>query len=353
MNDGEGIRHVRTADGVRLAYEVSGRGPALVRAPHSMSHLLMERTSPVWRHWLELMAGDRTLLRYDQRGSGLSDRDTEHGLGRWLGDLETVVDAAGLDRFTLLGAYQGGTVAVGYAARHPERVNGLVLYGTSARGRAHWAGCDPAEVALFERVTEIAWGRVGSAFRHVFADLLLPDASSELKKQLVAGMGQSADGREAARICAAWAPVDLTGAARRLRVPALVLHVLGDRLAPCEEGRSLAGLIPDSRFVALPGRNHLMLPEEPAWLRFSAEVRAFLGVPAQIGRGEAITGREREVLTLVMLGLGNEEIAARLFLSVRTVERHLSNVYAKLGLHGKSARAAAAAALAGRSGERR
>jgi len=123
-----------------------------------------------------------------------------------------------------------------------------------------------------------------------------------------------------------------------------VLHARGDLVVPFKEGRRIAATVPSARLITLESRNHLLLADEPAWQTFIAEVRKFLGIrPAPAGALTDLSRREREVMTLVAEGLSNEQIAARLFLSVRTVERHLSNVYAKLRLSGKAARAAAAA----------
>jgi DNA-binding NarL/FixJ family response regulator len=127
--------------------------------------------------------------------------------------------------------------------------------------------------------------------------------------------------------------------------PTIVFHARDDEMIPFAEGRLLATAVPDARFVPLDGRNHVFLTEEPAWQMFLAELRGFLGIPTRRSSSElgALSGREVQVLELVADGLSNEEIATRLYLSTRTVERHLSNVYKKLGLSGKAARAAVAA----------
>jgi DNA-binding NarL/FixJ family response regulator len=145
--------------------------------------------------------------------------------------------------------------------------------------------------------------------------------------------------------------IDVVDLAKRVTTPAIVLHAVGDAAIPFEQGRQLAALIPGAKLVPLESDNHVLLDGEPAWEAFLAEVRAFLGAvaPEPIRHVGELSKREADVLTLVAAGHSNEEIAERLFLSVRTVERHLSNVYVKFGLSGKSARAAAAAEFARRS----
>jgi pimeloyl-ACP methyl ester carboxylesterase len=134
------IGFVTAPDGLGLAYGVHGSGPAIVKAANWMTHLEHDWQSPVWRHWLEFLGEHHTVLRYDERGCGLSDRDVEDDdaftFERWVADLEAVVDAAAVDRFALLGISQGAALAIAYAVRHPERVSQLVLYGGYARGRA-------------------------------------------------------------------------------------------------------------------------------------------------------------------------------------------------------------------------
>jgi DNA-binding CsgD family transcriptional regulator len=137
---------------------------------------------------------------------------------------------------------------------------------------------------------------------------------------------------------------DVTGAATQIATPTLVLHAREDALVPLSEGRLLATLIPGARLIPLESRNHILLPDEPAWPAFLSELRDFTGVPTPTLKPvEELSAREHEVMGLVAEGLSNEEIAERLFLSVRTVERHLSNIYVKLRVSGKAARAAAVA----------
>ncbi|CAN5343998.1 hypothetical protein BH11ACT1_BH11ACT1_25050 [soil metagenome] len=345
------LRFCTAADGTGLAYAVGGHGAPLVKAGHWLTHLERDWTSPVWRHWLDFLSSRRTVVRYDERGCGLSDRsDPELSLASWVGDLEAVVDAAGVDRFALLGMSQGGPTAIAYAARNPERVSRLVLYGTYGRGRLRRDPTPQAreEAAALVALTRAGWGGPNPAYRRLFTTLFVPGGSDEQMAWFDELQQVSSSPDQAARARAIRSELDVSELAAGLDVPTLVLHGRGDGLVPFEEGRRLASLIPGASFVPLESQNHILLADEPAWTSFVAEVTAFLGAAGgpQSPPDHSLAGlssREREVLELVARGQGNDEIAEVLVLSVRTVERHLSNAYAKLGLTGRGARAGAAA----------
>jgi pimeloyl-ACP methyl ester carboxylesterase/DNA-binding CsgD family transcriptional regulator len=353
------LRFVTAGDGVRLAYARQGDGPPLVRAAHWLSHLEFDWESPVWHEFLTELGRGRTLIRYDERGTGLSDRDVaDLSFEAMVSDLGAVVDALGLERFDLLGMSQGAAISIAYAVRHPERVRSLVLCGGYARGHAHRDRTpeqrEDAELLL--RLIRAGWGTQNPKFRRVFATMFFPDGSAEQFDAFDALQRVSASPDVAYRLRRMFDEIDVTHLCPRLEAPTLVLHVRDDGVVPLDEGRLLASLIPGARFVPLEGRNHILIPGGPAASRFFDEVRAFLAgvegggsaerrsdVAVVDDEVEQLSEREREVMALVVQGRTNTEIADALFLSHRTVERHLSNVYVKLRVDGKAARAAAAA----------
>lgn len=279
------IRFCTTADGVRIAYAISGSGPPLVKAANWLSHLEFDRDSPVWRHWLEELSLTHTLIRYDERGCGLSDRDVDDfSFEAWVRDLETVVEAAGCGRFDLLGLSQGGPVAIRYVVCNPERVKRLVLYGSYARGWKHRQG---PEARSYEReqehlieLTRSGWGRDTPAYRQLFTGLFVPEADPEQLEWFNELQRISTSPENAARFQEEFGRINVTEDLGSVPVPTLVLHARRDARCPFEAGRELAAGIPDSRFVALESRNHILLAGEPAWRTFLEQVREFLGVSA-------------------------------------------------------------------------
>jgi pimeloyl-ACP methyl ester carboxylesterase/DNA-binding CsgD family transcriptional regulator len=347
------IRFCTSPDGVRLAYATCGAGPALVKAAHWFTHVELDWHSPLWRHWWTDFGRDHRIVRYDERGCGLSDRDpADLSLDAFTADLESVVDAARLGRFALLGVSQGGPTAIRYAVRHPDRVSHLVLCGAYARGRRR-RDVTPQQLAeedLLQSIVRDGWGAASPVFRQVFGSLLIPRGTEEQVGWLDELMRTSSTPEMAVRLRNAWSDEDVTDLLGRVRTPTLVMHARGDQVVPVEEARLLASGIRDARLVLLESENHVPMAGEPAWQVILRELRAFLGGSPAVPQPASIplSPRELDVLRLVATGLTNEEIADRLFLSVRTVERHLSNAYVKLQVSGRSARAAAAAFVARR-----
>ncbi len=328
-----------------------GSGPPLVRVATWLTHLQYDWDSPLWRHWLDGLAEGRRLLRYDERGSGLSDRDVgRFSIDAWVSDLEAVVDAAGLERFALLGLSNGAAVAIAYAVRHPDRVSHLVLCGAFSQGRLRRDQSSTArsEAEAMLSMIRAGWGRANPAFRRAFTTLFVPEATHEQMEWFDELQRISATAETAALMRLAREEVDVTDLLGQVVTPTLVLHAQDDAAVPFEQGRRVASVIPDARFVPLEGRNHILLADEPAWEVFLRELNAFLpGLPRDDSIADnLLTAREAEILRGVAAGMSNRAIAQQLFVSVRTVERHMGNMYAKLGLHGKSGRAAIAARAA-------
>lgn len=305
----------------------------------------------MWRHFLDELGQVATVIRYDERGHGLSDRDVDdHRLERRVEDLEAVVDAAGHDRFALMAMAQGGPVAIRYAATHPERVTRAVFYDTFAAASLDFSADFEAMNDAFAQLIRVGWGRPHSEFRRVFSSMMIPSGTEEQLQWLdeLLRVASTADAAIAAR--REWNRTDATELLAKLGMPTLVLHTRHNRVIEFEHGRLLASSIPGSRLVTLDSDNHIVLGHEPAWRTFVDEVTAFLA-PDRTQHDERVdvaallSEREREVLELAATGLGNDEIAGALVVSVRTVERHLQNVYVKLGVSGKTARAAAVARL--------
>jgi len=353
------VRFCRAPDGVRIAYAIHGSGPVLVVATCWLSHLQFDWESPVWRHFLADLASFATIVRYDERGHGLSDWDVEdYSLEARIGDLTAVIEDAGLDRFAMMAMAQGGPVTINYAARNLERVTRLIFYGSYAAAMRDPTPEDLELSETFEQMVKVGWARPDSVFRRVFTSMMIPNATEEqmrwlddLQRVAVSASNAHSSRRQRNR-------ADATHLLPVLDVPTLVLHARGDRMNPFAEARILASGIKGARLVALESDNHILLEDEPAWPMFVDEVRRFMEPDRSLALGgdarpdilALLSERELEVLRLAAAGRDNDAIAAELVLSVRTVERHLQNVYAKLGVAGKSARTAAVARLLTTSG---
>jgi pimeloyl-ACP methyl ester carboxylesterase/DNA-binding winged helix-turn-helix (wHTH) protein len=272
------IRFCATDDGVRLAYALTGSGPPLVRAAVWLTHVDYDLHSPVWRHWLHALSARHTLVRYDERGCGLSDHDVEFSFDAWVADLEAVVDAAGLERFALLGVSQGGGVSIAYAARHPERVSHLVLVNSYLRGRFLRATneTERRDAELQVEMAVVGWGRDDVAYRHFFASQFLPGGTPELWDAFAELQRRTTSAENAQRFFTTYGRIDVTDLARTIAVPTLVLHARDDRRVPYAQAREVAAAIPGSRLVPLDSPNHLFLPDEPAWGVACREIEAFL-----------------------------------------------------------------------------
>ena len=335
------IRFCTSADGVRIAYATSGKGPPLAMTANWLTHLEYQWRNLAWQPWLESLSRRHTLLRYDSRGCGLSDRNVaDISFDSWVGDFEGIADTAGLDRFPLLGTCQGGPIAIEYAARHPERVSHLVLYGTYARGRLKRNAPREREIAEVSLgMASLGWAQETHTFMQSFASQWQPGGTLEHLRSWCELQRVTTSVENALRLMRTTFNVDVSESASRVKCPTLVIHPDRDRVVPLEEGRRLAGLIPGARFVQLETENHMPLPEEPAWRRFLDELHAFVPAAASGRDGTAfagLSGREADVLEHIAQGLDNAQIAARLGLSEKTVRNHITRVFDKIEVENRS-----------------
>ena len=335
------IRYLQASDGAKLAWAEIGAGPVLVKASNWLSHLEYELESPVWRHWIRFLSARERLVRFDQRGSGMSDWQTpELSFARWVQDLEEVIAAAAPDgKLSLFGISQGASECVAYAARHPERVASIILHGGYARG---WARRDAASEREYQAIVDIlrvGWGRDTTAIREVFTSRFIPAGSRAQIDWFNELCRRTTSAEIAPQLLLGRAHVDVTDLLDRIQCPTLVLHARHDAVTPIAEGRVLAAGIRGAEFVELDSRNHILQEDEPAWDRFCGAVREFLGggaapaePPGEDRAFAALTARERGILALLTEGLSNAEIAERLTISDKTVRNHISSIFDKLGV---------------------
>lgn len=272
------VRYATAPDDVQIAWASIGQGAPVLKAPNWLNHLEYEWRSPVWGPFLTEFARHCQFVRFDQRGNGLSDWDAEEISEETMNaDITAVVEAAGLDRFALLGISQGGAFSIRYAVENPERVTCLVLFGAYLRGRLKRP--DPEQRKIFDALTMTirdGWGSPNPIFRHFFTSSFMPDAPPEIAAYFDELQRIATSPENALRLWQMNAVVDATELAKQVQVPTLVLHCQGERVSPLEEGRRIAKFIPDASFVELPGNNHVLLEGTPAFDQFFEEVTAFL-----------------------------------------------------------------------------
>ena len=333
------IRFCTSRDGTRIAYATSGDGPPLVWAAGWVHHLELDRDSLVWRPWISLLTRRHTLVRYDWRGCGLSDREqVEFSFERFVEDLEAVIEAVGLEQFALFGSAAGSAIGMTYAVRQPGRVSRLVLHGAYVRNKL--AGSPtPQQVEEAQarlKMMELGWPNDTPAYGKFYTSLHMPDASAEHFQSFADLVRRTTSPANAVALLQVFYRIDVREIVSKVRCPTLVLHSRGDSIIRFEEGRSVAGLIPGARFVPLESRNHVLLDTEPAWQQLVEALDDFL--PAELGGAafSKLTPRERELVELIAQGLDNAQIAARLDLSEKTVRNYITHIFAKLEVENRA-----------------
>ncbi len=273
----QSIHFCQSADGTRLAHALTGSGPQMVRTGHWLTHLEHDWHSPIWRPFLDRLGKQYEVVRYDQRGCGLSDRDIgDFSFQRFVEDLEAVIDSAARDRFILYATSQGVPVAIDYACRHPQRVSHLILHGGYARGRlVRRSQADVEQGEAILKLIEHGWGVSGSPFLQAFTTMYIPDANREQVDSLVELQRLTTTTQNAVAIRRAVDSFDVSHQLERIATKTLVIHAADDGVHPVDQGRKLAAGIRDSEFVLLDSANHAVVPQEPAWERFFWELQRF------------------------------------------------------------------------------
>jgi pimeloyl-ACP methyl ester carboxylesterase/DNA-binding CsgD family transcriptional regulator len=334
------IRFATTEDNVRLAWSVSGEGPPLVKAANWLTHLEYDRQSVVWGHWQKFLEQHFSYYRYDERAIGMSQHHVEDlSSANWAPDLECVINAAKPEKpFVLLGISQGCGPALTYAAKHPENVSKLIIYGGYLQG---WALRNPEEARRREAVrelVELGWGTPNPVFRRLYTSMFMPEGTEQQLAWFDEMCAKSTTPELAARLMGEQGYADFSDLPERVEVPTLVVHSRDDSVVPYSQGVEIASRIRDAEFVELDSRNHILLDSDSAWESFGKIILDFTGQTSAAENAvfASLSDRERGVLGQITAGYSNTEISNRLFISEKTVKNHITNIFEKLGVSNRS-----------------
>lgn len=335
VEDAPGLQSARTSDGVTIAYQVFGSGPAVVWLP-SLSNIVSHWRIPFLRNAYRHLARSMTVLIYDGRGTGSSDRRVDPndlGIEAHLRDLQAVVVASGLDTVSLLGYYHSVATAIAYAAENPRSVTRLVLFGGAARMRETMT---PVQTQALLSLVEQDW----DLFADAAAQTWLGWGSGESAQLVAEAFRGAATPTMANAWFAAAQSIDVTASVPRVVAPTMVLHRQSERQIPVEVSRRLAAALPNGQLVELPGSSPTLFMENAradldlVTTYLSTGLVRSVEVPSRAG--DLVTAREMEVLRLIAAGDSNAEIARSLGIAVHTVERHAANLYRKIGARGRA-----------------
>jgi pimeloyl-ACP methyl ester carboxylesterase/DNA-binding CsgD family transcriptional regulator len=340
----ESIRFCCSRDGTRIAYTVSGNGQPIIRLAGLFTHLEFDRDSSLWRPWLSALTKGRMLIRYDARGSGMSDRqDVQFAFERYIEDVEAVAAETGLRRFALFGIGGPAALAAAYAARHPEQVTHLILHAPFSRGRIARAttAAQIEEIETVFKLVSLGLNEDDPSRRQMITSQFLPDGTAEQLREFGELLRVSSTPHNTVASLRAWYAADISALLPQVRCPTLVLHPSAGFRVPLEEGRLVAQSIPGARLIPLKTRNTYLPENDPAWAQIIPEIDRFL--PAAAERSVAgtldfssLTARERAIFEAVVQGLSNKEIARHLEISEKTVRNRLSSIFDKLKVNGRT-----------------
>lgn len=335
------IRFCTSRDGTRIAYATCGAGPPLVWVAHFVHHLKFDWDSPVWRPWISMLARRHTLIRYDFRGTGLSDRDpVDFTPEKLADDFEAVISATRIERFALFAMTGGARIVMPYVVQNQGRVSRIILYGTTPSGPlTHDAPpeqVDDLHVQL--KAMQFGWPQEIPGYGTFFTSLHIPDATVEQSRSFNELLRLTMEPAIAVRLLRTLVESDMRELLPKVNCPTLVLHSRRSAVLRFDDGRKVAALLPDARFVPLESRNHILLASEPAWRQFVTEIEEFL--PPSVNSGaiflDELTARERDILEFVAQGMTNNQISLQLAISEKTVRNHVSTILNKLGAGGRA-----------------
>ena len=277
------IRFCQTSDNVRLAWTSIGNGQAVVKAPNWIGHLELDWRNPGLVPIMTSIAERRRLIRFDARGNGLSDWDpAEISFDRFVNDLETVFNAAQVERASILALSQGCAVSAAFAARHPERVSAIVMIGSFPIGRAKRdAPMDRERAEAMRAMMAVGWNDESPSLRDLLAQTIVPGASEEERQRFAEDMREIISPENLARFRNAIDNLDVTHLLPNVKAPCLVLHCRGDRMQPVEQGRMFAARLPNARFIAYDSVNHVVPENDPVWPQMERDVQSFLAEHAE------------------------------------------------------------------------
>ncbi len=251
------VRYCKLPNGHKIAWATTGNGYPLVRALGWFTNIDVEWNSPVSSPFWVRLGNQFQLIRYDGRGMGLSDRDVdEFSPESRLEDLEAVIEASGVEKFALMGLSEGGTTAISYAAKHPDRVSHLIIWGSFL---AAPSAEDLPQFSVIARQIPKYWGSDSGAFHQMFTTLFLPDGNAEQNRLFNEMQRSSATPEVAFNFLKSAIALDVRDIAGDLQIPALVLHRKGDLVVPAKFGQEIASVLPNARMVLLDGNNHWMV----------------------------------------------------------------------------------------------
>lgn len=272
------VRYCQSKDGTSIAHTVVGEGYPLVFAGSWMTHLEWDWESPSTRDYLSQLSRHFTVIRYDQRGNGMSDwDDVDISFEKMVDDMECVIDQYDHEQVAILGMSQGASVAIAYMTRWPDKVSHLVLNGGYARGRRRRGSeKDKAESEALVNMIRYGWATENPAFRHAMTTLFMPDASPEETNWFNAFQKACGPGENMARFREMFDEMDVSDHLKSIKAPTLIVHSDEDAIAPVSEGKFLASRIPGAQFIQLKSKNHMMFGNEPDFPKLISSIIDFV-----------------------------------------------------------------------------